>query len=95
MNEYSIYPEGFYGAEEYTGSLDVDAVVAEFKENGFNVSEEAVKHNYDAWRDDAKSGFRDEKNGYHLFTACGCNRLRFTATKLVDGETDNLTTYIA
>lgn len=55
-----------------------------FKARGFNVTREALKHNYEAWYLDSKSGYRDEKNNYHLFTPCGCNPLSFTATRLDD-----------
>jgi hypothetical protein len=53
-----------------------------FEERGFKVSIKAIKHNFDAWRFDYKSGFRDEKNGYHLFSPCGCNILSFHLTTL-------------
>ena len=41
---------------------------------------------------DLKSGYRDEKNGYHLFTPCGCNPLSLRATSL-EKELDWQTTY--
>lgn len=53
-----------------------------FKESGFNVTIEALKHNHHCWLMDSKSGYRDEENNYHLFTPCGCNPLSFTATRL-------------
>ena len=40
-------------------------------------------HNYEAWKNDLKSGYRDDENGYFLFTPCGMNGLRFNATELV------------
>lgn len=62
----------------------VKAICDEFKEHGFNVTPVAVMHNYEAWCRDYKSGYRDEENGYHLFSPCGCNELRFSATTLDD-----------
>lgn len=73
--------------------LGAEKIANEFKENGFNVTIEAIKHNFEAWKNDYKSGFRDEANNYHLFSPCGCNNLRMCATEL---EKDNVhwqTTY--
>ena len=39
-----------------------------------------------------KSGYRDEKNGYHLFTPCGCNPLSFRVSSL-EPELDWQITY--
>lgn len=61
---------------------DFDNVIAEFKANGFNVTKEALQHNYYAWKKDYKSGYCDDTNNYHLFTPCGCNPLSFRATSL-------------
>lgn len=54
----------------------------QFKNNGFKVSEKVILDNYFAWKNDLKSGFRDNRNKYHLFTPCGCNPLSFRATTL-------------
>ena len=62
----------------------VERTVAAFRGLGAEVSEEAVRHNLDAWLRDEKSGFRDEKNGVHLFSPCGCNPLRFWVSRLSD-----------
>ena len=69
-----------------------DDIIKEFREHGFKVTREALCHNYNCWLADLKSGFRDEKNGYHLFTPCGCNPLSFRATSL-DDRLDWQTTY--
>lgn len=61
---------------------DINLIIKKFKEKGFNVTAEAIRHNFEAWRYDEKSGYRDEKNNYHLFSPCGCNPLSFTATTL-------------
>ncbi len=53
-----------------------------FRQHGYNVSIDAIFWCYRAWSMDCESGYRDEKNGYHLFTPCGHNRLRFTLTSL-------------
>lgn len=75
--------------------FDVAAICALFKEHGFNVTAEAVEHNREAWSFDEKSGYRDEANGYHLFSPCGCNPFSVRAIELEDGTTDHLTTYTA
>lgn len=85
MKEYDIDPKG---------GLDIDKVIAEFQDNGFNVTREAIEHNYNAWRFDMKSGYRDEENGYHLFTPCGCNPLSFRCSSLEEGCEDWQITYV-
>lgn len=67
--------------------------IEKFSENGFNVTEEAIRHNFNAWVLDMKSGYRDEKNNYHLFTPCGCNPLSFSATTLHEQCEDWQKTY--
>lgn len=84
--EYKVFPKGFddrFTAPPMTGER-IRAIIDEFRKNGFNVTREAIIHNYSAWCDDLKSGFRDEKNGYHLFSPCGCNSLNFSATSLCE-----------
>lgn len=44
-----------------------------FKSHGYNVTEEAINHQYISWSGDFKSGYVDEENGYFLFSPCGCN----------------------
>ena len=86
---YDVYPEDFDLSEQ-----DYLDIIKEFEKNGFNVTLEALKHNYRAWFFDAKSGYRDEENGYHLFSPCGCNPLSFRATTLHKQCEDWQTTYI-
>lgn len=69
-------------------------ILKEFMENGFNVTEEAVMHNYEAWKAGFKSGYRDEKNGYHLFTPSGCNQCDLRASS-IEKELDWQNTYTA
>ena len=73
---------------------DIDKIIKEFKENGFNVTKDAILHNFDAWNCDFKSGYRDEENNYHLFSPCGCNPLSFRASTLHPKCADWQTTYI-
>ena len=63
----------------------VKEIRKEFAENGFHVTEEAIMHNYKCWKGDFKSGYRDDENGYHLFTPCGHNPFSLRATTLVKG----------
>ena len=62
--------------------INLRRVVDFFKRKGYNVTIDAIEHNYNAWLNDYKSGYRDEVNGYHLFTPCGCNPLQFRLTTL-------------
>lgn len=75
----------------YLTEEDMLDVQKRFKDNGYNVSLKAIKHNYEAWLGDFKSGYRG--NGYHLFTPCGCNPLSFRATTLHKKCKDWQTTY--
>jgi hypothetical protein len=63
----------------------VKEICKEFKEHGFNVTEHAVLTNFANWQSGYKCGYRDDANGYHLFTPCGLNPFSLTATTLVDG----------
>ncbi len=77
--DYKSYPDYFYRSGK---KCNVPAIQKYFKKNGFNVTEEAILHNFNAWMCDMKSGYRDEVNGYHLFTPCGCNPLSFRVSEL-------------
>lgn len=87
-DEYEI----MLGRPESLSKKKIKAICDEFKEHGFNVTKEAIVHNFSCWLGDLKSGYRDEANGYHLFSPCGCNDLRFSATTL-DDRMDWQTTY--
>lgn len=65
-----------------------------FAKKGYNVTKEAILHQYEAWRWGGKSGYRDEKNGYHLFTACGGNPFSIRLTTLHEKCADWQITYI-
>lgn len=71
----------------------IQSIINKFKKNGFNVTKEAIMHNFSCWMGDLKSGYRDEKNNYHLFSPCGCNPLSFRATTLHPKCEDWQTTY--
>ena len=90
MKEYDIYLKDFPDATTVERP-DLYAIQDEFYINGFDVTLEAIAHNYEAWCRDMKSGYLDKENGYHLFTPCGCNTLSFRASEYV-GE-DWQTTY--
>lgn len=77
--QYNIY---FPEDKTLLTTSDINTMIKEFKDNGLNVTKEAIMHNYQAWRFDQKSGYRDEDNGYHLFTPCGCNPMSFRASSL-------------
>lgn len=65
---------------EFVDYLDSLGLVKLFKEYGFKITKEMIYHNATAWVGDYKSGYRGVS--CHLFTACGCNPLSFTATRL-------------
>lgn len=73
--------------------LSIKKVVAYFAEQGFSVSPTAIRHNYEAWKDDWKSGYRDKKNGVHVFSPCGCNPLQFHVSELHPTAEDWQITY--
>lgn len=85
IKEYTIRIKNAENCNHYE-DFNLEEVIKEFKTNGFNVTEEAIMHNFEAWRDDCKSGFKDEENGYFLFTPCGCNNLYFIACELTGVE---------
>lgn len=91
---WTVTPGGFYGCDEDgADDLDLRWVRNEFRNHGYDVTLDAISHNYEAWLNDEKSGYLDEDNGYFLFTPCGCNQLRFFAEPL-NGE-DYQKTYTA
>ena len=70
----------------------IKKIKKEFKEHGFKVSTDAIMHNFETWNSGFKCGYRDDANGYHLFTPCGGNPFSLTATSL-DEKCDWQTTY--
>lgn len=85
MKEYTVFIENAENCDCYE-DFDVKEVIKEFKTNGFNVTEEAIIHNFEAWESDYKSGYKDKNNDYFLFSPCGCNALRFNATELINED---------
>jgi hypothetical protein len=75
-----IYPEAFTCPEQER--LEIDRIESFFRDNGYNVSREAIEHNFNSWLGDMKSGYRDDINGYHLFSPCGCNPLSMRLSTL-------------
>lgn len=59
-----------------------DYIKEYFHENGFEVSIDAIRHQYDSWSADVKSGYRGED--YFLRTPCNCNPFTITAMTLSD-----------
>lgn len=79
---------------DYPKECDVKSICKRLEKHGFHVTEEAVQHNFWAWICGGKSGYRDEKNGYHLFTPCGLNPLSFRVTSLHPACEDWQITYV-
>lgn len=92
--EYDVCPQNVPDrfSDRHLTARDFDRIIKEFAQHGFKVTREALRHNYSAWLGSLKSGYRDEANGYHLFTPCGGNPLSFRATSL-DDRLDWQTTY--
>ena len=64
-----------------------------FAKKGFDVTNEAIIHQYNHWHYGFKSGYRDEKRGYHLFTPCGGNPFSLRLTTLHEKCADWQITY--
>lgn len=80
--EYRVSRPDWTHSHELT-SDDIDGIADEFAKHGLRVTDEAIIHNFNAWRADYKSGYRGED--FFLFTPCGCNALQFRAEGLIDG----------
>ena len=65
-----------------------------FAKKGYNVTKEAIQHQYDCWKWGGKSGYRDEQNGYHLFTPAGVNPFSLRLTTLHEKCSDWQKTYM-
>lgn len=53
--------------------------------SGFKITKEAVEWQIENWYCDYKSGYRDDKGGYFLFSPCGCNDFSIRITDLQEG----------
>lgn len=71
-----------YNIESVNPKGLIDKLVQDCKELGFTVTKEAVHHQLENWANDCKSGYRDEANGYHLFTPCGHNPFSLRISEL-------------
>lgn len=78
--EYSVNVEDRY-VDKFTEKL-VNKIVKKFQKHGFNVTKQAIMHNYEAYMVGMKSGYLDKENGYHLFTPCSLNPLSFRACQV-------------
>ena len=96
-NEVHCYDEYdiVLGEQPQLNDKKIKEIIAEFEEAGHKVTKKAIMHNYCAWLDDLKSGYRDEKNGYHLFSPCGHNPFQLCLTTLHPLCEDWQTTYEA
>ena len=77
-----IYSEDKYPSQFVITDAKINKIIKFFKDNGYNVTEAAIRHQLYSWKDDYKSGYRDETNGYHLFSPCGCNPLSIRLSTL-------------
>lgn len=85
----NIYPY----SKNVKSRLDPVKIQAYFKKHGYNITIYAINHQIDNWMQGLKSGYRDEENGYHLFTPCGCNPFSISCSTLNDLASDWQTTY--
>lgn len=91
---YKMY-DVYLGKNFTMTSTALNRIIKEFEEHGFKVTKKAIKHQYECWKSDCKSGYRDEANGYHLFSPCHCNPFAIRATTLSDLCKDWQKTYWA
>ena len=81
------------GEKPKMSNKQIAKIIAEFDGAGFKVTKDAILHNYSAWLGCMKSGYRDEENGYHLFSPCGGNPFSLSATTLHELCSDWQITY--
>lgn len=77
----------FYCIEvgEFVSHIDTESLINEFKSKGYNVTEEALRFNFEGWKKSGcKSYYADEKNGYCLYSPARPNPLRFWAEPLAN-----------
>lgn len=77
----------------FNDRISIPKLQAFFRKHGYNVTEDAIKHNLICYMTNTKSGYRDDENGYHLFTPCRANYLSFRLTSLNDNCKDWQKTY--
>ena len=82
-----------YGVRFKLNKTKLERIKKYFAKKGFHVTEEAVIHQYNNWCHGFKSGYRDEENGYHLFTPCGGNPFALRLTTLHEKCADWQITY--
>ena len=87
---YDFFPT-VWENEDGTLSFDLETLRREMEERGIPYDEDAVANNWDAWRQDFKSGYVSEKTGMFYFTPCGHNAFRVTVEKHIGA--DYQTTY--
>ena len=75
------------------GRLDMDAIIKRCADEGLKVSKKALSYCYSAWSHSLKSGYRDEKNGTHVFAPCGGNPFDLQVSELHPTASDWQTTY--
>lgn len=85
VDELKVFASGEAARVEPADWTTMAEIQAAFVNAGFDVSEEALWHNYNAWYDDMKSNFVQE-NGLQIFTPCRCNPLSFCARKVGKGD---------
>lgn len=82
-----------YGVRFKLTTKKLEEIKKFFSKKGFEVTNEAIIHQYNHWNYGFKSGYRDEKRGYHLFTPCGGNPFCLRLTTLHEKCTDWQITY--
>ena len=65
---------------------NIDTLIGIFIKAGWRVSERAIVHNFEGWQHRQRCGYRDDKNGYFLFTPSG-STLRLNASKISEFDT--------
>ena len=61
----------------------VDTILSIFAKAGWRVTERGIIHNFEGWQHNLRSGYRDDRNGYFLFSPSG-STLRLNASKITE-----------
>ena len=84
-NEVFCYDEAEFCLDIYRDDytkINTSEIVDFFRSKGYNVTTDAVYWCIENWKCGLKGGYRDEKNGYHLFNPSGGNIFSIRLTTL-------------
>ena len=88
---YNEHTVNMIGTDKLSDTT-IQAIISSFKLHGFSVTKESILNNFDAYKHGKCCGYRDEINGYHLFTP-HCKEFYLCATTLNELSRDWQFTY--